>query len=288
MDYLLLACSILCATLNSVFLHFRKGKDSLASAFLFNFFCALVWIIILLPLCGVPTLNAQTLFYGGVYGLASAMFLFFKMQAMSNGPVAITTLIGNCSLVLSTAAGVLLWREKVAPLQVAGVLLLLVALALCAYQKGTGGGTTAKWRFYSFGFFVLAGAVGIILKLISNAQPNALNCVVFISAVFMAVFHFLAYLFCKAKTGAVLHFTKVDYLLAALCGTVGCTYNRLNAFLAGRIESIIFYPLFNGATILLSLLFGFLLFREKITKKQAVGFAVGLAALLLAGNVIRL
>ena len=98
----------------------------------------------------------------------------------------------------------------------------------------------------------------------------------------------MAYLFCKAKTGAVLHFTKVDYLLAALCGTGGCTYNRLNAVLAGRMESIIVYPLFNGATILLSLLFGFLLFREKITKKQAVGFAVGLAALLLAGNVIRL
>ena len=42
------------------------------------------------------------------------------------------------------------------------------------------------------------------------------------------------------------------------------------------------------AVILFSALFGCLLFGERFTKRQTVGFAVGLVALLLAGNFLNI
>ena len=72
------------------------------------------------------------------------------------------------------------------------------------------------------------------------------------------------------------------YILGS--GLFGCVYNRLNIFLAGRLPSVVFYPTFNGAVILLSTLCGLLLFRERLRARQTIGMIAGIAALLLASG----
>ena len=72
------------------------------------------------------------------------------------------------------------------------------------------------------------------------------------------------------------------YILGS--GLFGCVYNRLNIFLAGWLPSVVFYPTFNGAVILLSTLCGLLLFRERLRARQTIGMIAGIAALLLASG----
>ena len=54
-------------------------------------------------------------------------------------------------------------------------------------------------------------------------------------------------------------------------------------YLSGVIPAVIFFPLVNGGSILLSALVGRLLFGEVCSKRQYLGFALGLAAILCIG-----
>lgn len=287
MEYTLLIGAVFLATTNNVLLHMKKSKG-LKSAFLFNFYVSIIWIIMLLVLLGrIPHFTPVTVFYGCLYGVFQGLFLFFKMQSMATGPISVTTLLGNCSLILSTALGIFLFSEKVNFLQIVGVLFLIVAMVLTT-KSSDNMVLTKKWGFYCSGFFIIAGSIGVIMKLFSKAAPNEVGSIILISAFVMAIVYFILYMVTSFKDKTPVAFGKTEYILAFCCGLVSCGYNRLNGYLAGVIDSIIFYPIFNGATILFSALFGCLLFGERFTKRQTVGFAVGLVALLLAGNFLNI
>lgn len=290
-NYLLLAVSILCACANNVFLHLRRDSKGILNAVKFNAFCSLVWVVLLTVLLGgVPVINTVTLFFGCIYGLAMVLFLFFKYQALSTGPVSITTFLGNCSLVISTAVGVIFWKESVTILQCIGVALLIAAFYLCAYSPDGSKGT-AKWKAYTIGFFVFAALSSIVLKCFPQEirfDTKLISSLLWVTAVVMTVAHFALFGAIKIKTGEKTAFTKKDYILAMVCGVVSCSYNRLNSTLTGVIDSIIFFPVFNGAIILISLITGCFIFKERLNRRQVIGFIIGVIALALAGKVIRI
>ena len=78
-----------------------------------------------------------------------------------------------------------------------------------------------------------------------------------------------------------IHRESIVYIAA--CGFVGSIYIRMNLWLAGVIPSVIFFPVSNGANVLLSTLCGQLLFKEKLNKVELIGVFVGLGAILLIG-----
>lgn len=111
MNYLLLFSSVSFAVFNSILLHKRSDK---VNSFFFNGICSAVWIVLLLTANkGTLHIDRNVVTYGIMYGIVQLMFLFFKLKAMSKGPVSVTTLIGNCSMILSAAVGVIMWHESV-------------------------------------------------------------------------------------------------------------------------------------------------------------------------------
>lgn len=276
------------ATFNNVLLHGYGNQKRMKSTFLFNFHVALVWVIMLVGLLGtIPVITIETVGYGVLYGVMQGLFLFFKMKAMGTGPVSITALFGNCSLIVSTLLGVMIWKESIHVMQILGVILLLVAMYLCS-QTTKGEKGTKQWIFYCVWFFIVAGTVGVVMKAFSKAVPEKVGSVILISSVVMAVMYLCIFLIFSVKDKEEVHFTKRDYGFIILCGLLSCGYNRLNSYLTGMLDSIIFYPIFNGATILGSVLGGGMMFKEKFTLRQIVGYLIGVIALALAGDVITL
>ena len=106
--YLLLFLSIVFASANSVVLH--KVKLDGSKIYKYNLIGTLVWCICLFVANGFTlTLNSDVILWGVVYGVTQALFILFKTQAMNTGSVSVTTLIGNCSLVVSVLACFILW-----------------------------------------------------------------------------------------------------------------------------------------------------------------------------------
>ena len=113
--YLLLALSIACAFFNNVTIKkfSNNGLDGLRGVLAFNSFASCVWIVILVAkgiVSGI-SFDSGAVGWGVLYGLVSAAFLLCKMQALSTGPVSLTSFIGCSSLLISTAFGVFVLRE---------------------------------------------------------------------------------------------------------------------------------------------------------------------------------
>jgi drug/metabolite transporter (DMT)-like permease len=71
-------------------------------------------------------------------------------------------------------------------------------------------------------------------------------------------------------------------LLVASCVGLffGCC-NLLNTSLAGMLDSAIFFPTLNIGTILLSMLLGVIVYKEKIGKREALVLMLGAASIIL-------
>ncbi len=287
----LLLCSVFCAAMNSLLLHkLPKGSNIQ----LFNALCALIWLIILFSFNGFNlTFSADIVVWGVIYGIIQELFMFFKAKAMGSGSVSITTLIGNCSLLLSTTVGAIVWNESVSAIQILGIALLISAFFLCTYSKSQSDKkASGKWLFYCVCFFVLAAAVGIIFKAFSKAQGNKhTGDMMIFAAIIMILFSLIKLYFTKIikqtdKDGTkenIFIFNKAFLSIAVISGILSCTYNRLNISLSGLFDSVIFYPCFNGGVILLSALLSIIFLREKLTLRQSAGLALGLISVVVIG-----
>lgn len=294
---MLLAFSVIFAASNNLLLHRfgNRGLDGARGLFLFNSLVSVVWAVLLCLygiISGTLGLYPEAMLWGIAYGTVTAMFLLCKMQAMSTGPVSLTSFIGCASLLVSTGFGVAVLNEGASAIQIIGVLTLIIALFLVISPKG--GKADRRWIVWCAAFFMCSAAVGIIFKLFGrSAQAGNVDTMMLTAAVWSAVlFAVGAVAASMSKRGKSVRadsrekFTfpreAVIYVLA--CGVVSCLYNRLNISLAGMLPSVVFFPVFNGSVILISTLAGVFAFREKLRGCQIAGISVGVIALILTSG----
>lgn len=281
--YYLLLLSVVAASLNSIALN--KAKINKNELFKFNLFGAIVWCVVLFALnAGKIHMTGEVLFWGVLYGLTQASFILFKTLAMRNGSVSVTTLIGNCSLLISIFVSTIVWKENVTIMDVVGLGLLLVAIALCTYKK-TEATYTAQWKYYVLLFFILAAMVGIVFKAFGkSAAPELADDMMFIAAAVMLVCYFICSIFTDAFNPKTEKSPQGKFIFfALLCGLLSCLYNRLNIFLAGNMAAIIFFPAFNGSVVLLSAFLSVWICKEKLSAKQKIGILLGACAICIIG-----
>jgi uncharacterized membrane protein len=284
---ILLLFSIFAASLNSAVLHKAELSEK-GAIYKFNLFGALVWCVCLfIANNGRLHFDANTLLWGSIYGITQALFILFKTAAMNSGPVSITTLIGNCSLVVSVVACFILWNEPISLADLIGLILLLVGLSLTTYKKATRT-FTKKWAVFSLLFLVLGAGVGITFKAFSKSGGTAYTSDMMIVAAFVML---ISYTMICLFTGAFAHIPKqhvkrekcLFIILALASGVLSCLYNRLNIYLSGALDGVIFFPSFNGGVVVLSTVVSMIIFKEKLSVKQLLGLLLGISGICIIG-----
>lgn len=280
--YLLLLFSITAAALNNAFLHKFSHSDNV---YRFNLHICTIWFCILFLLNhGHIQINKGILFWGILYGVVQILFFIFKTLAMSTGPVAVTTLIGNCSMLLSITASILIWKEHIHFGHVIGILILLFSIFLCTDL--TPGMITSKyWRIYCILFFILCGSIGIIFKLFSTSvfHDNRLDMMI-ISTITMILLLCIIF-FCSKQAQRVsssrqnISFSYI--VLTFACGTLSCSYNLCNLYLSAVLPGNTFFPCFNGGVIILAALFSRFILHEHFTRRRFIGLILGTIAVFI-------
>ena len=76
----------------------------------------------------------------------------------------------------------------------------------------------------------------------------------------------------------------IKKLIVPLClGVCVGLLNFLNLNLSGKLPSVILFPVYNVGSMLLSSLISALIYKDKPTKRQGIGFAIGIVAILIVG-----
>ena len=227
---------------------------------------------------------------GVVFGLVTALCAIFSLKALECGPLSYTNIIGSCAMVIPALSGMVLYGEVISPAQWAGIVLMLVSFVCAVDRKNGESGASVKWMLYCLGAFLFSGTVGVLQKVHQTSQyKDELGIFLVIAFIVSAVFSFVLMMYYRGKGQklTVVSAPKMKkFIVVSLISGVGVALcNQINMFLAGVMEAIIFYPVVNGASMILTAAAGLILWKERFSKKQWFGMIMGAIAIFLLCNI---
>ena len=286
----------------------EKAPKTHFYTFIFNGAAAAVVVLTLLCMGGFGEASAFTILLGFAFGFTNALQAVTRMMALNAGPLSYTSVIISFSTVISALSGIMFFDESIGWPQIVGIILMLFSFYFAVQTTGEEKKANLRWLILSLISFAGCGAIGIMQKVHQNTDyKTEINAFLIISFITMAVTCFICALVlymkatpkerapestiyaahsCNAPTFKapsrefIIFFTWT----VITCGICTALNNKFNLYLSGVIDSAVFFPLVNGGHLVLSTLAALVIFKEKLSKTQWVGVAIGIASVIFLCN----
>lgn len=287
MNIFLLIISICMGTGRSVFSKKMSSGTHKEKKFYVNqalFFVAAAAILLLFDLRAFEKITSFTVWYGVVYGILVFFAQWCYTVALSRGTTSICAMIYSMAFIISSIAGVLFWNEPFGILTALGLVLAVSAVATSTFSGDKTKKSGKGFLIPNLIAMLCGGFTGILQK---NHQASAdkenLQAFLIIAFLFAAVLAF-SFAFVYGKRIEKEKREQFVWTKASLCSVCagGCfgMASMLNTLLAGRLPSTLIFPVYNVGLMMMCLLFGIIIFKEKPNKGQLLSFCLGIATIL--------
>ena len=142
-----------------------------------------------------------------------------------------------------------------------GIAMMIVSIVCAVDSSNKGSGMSFRWLILCMGAFLTNGLVGLMQKIHQSSDFKAeLSTFLIIAFLFSAVYS-LVFAFIGCKKGQKITVTQSGrvrklILFSVICGAGIAFCNHINMYLAGVMAAIVFYPVVNGASMLLNTIAG--------------------------------
>lgn len=266
----------------------KTNTDITRLMFFSNIVSIITFIILAIFIGGLHLPSLYTVVMGVLFGMILVGFSVTNYRALAIGPFAYTSLFSSCGMLLSVVFGVAWFRESVDVFQIIGVALVLIMFYFNANPKKNES-ISARWLILAIVVFTLNGSFGIMQKLFQRYTPDPepqMAEFLIIAFLFSAIFSFLSVIKEEKTFEKAFEFDKRILIVAVVSGIGAAVNHRINLYLSGAMPSIIFFPIVNGACLVLRTIISATIFREKYNAKQYVGLGLGVAAILLLSGIM--
>ncbi len=219
----------------------------------------------------------QLLPYSVSFAFFYVMAWFSCVYAMRAGSMALTTLANSFSLVIPTAYGIIFLKDEIRPTGVAGIVLLLLSIFLIN-TKGGNIKITPKWILFMTLSFIGNGMCSTVQKLQQLSFGGGCKYEFMIIALLIPS---LVFLIPVLISGVRVKDLKACVGYGVTAGLSNGVLNLLVMTLTGMLPSAILYPSLSAVGITFSFIISVLVYKERLRKKQAVGYAVGIMSVIL-------
>lgn len=259
----------------------KKKAPSKSELLLYNALCsAVTCIALIIAGKGIGQIAMYPFLLSIVYAAALVTSYQTLILAMREGPMSYTVLISTCGMIIPTLFGTFAYHEVVSVLQVIGFILMPIGFYFGANPKKSEK-VTVKWAKYVFTCFFSNGMQGVLQKVLIRSDYSQQNGMFLASAFFIAtVILCIIYLLQKEKTKEGKNFPK-KYATSVIVGALDAFQHKVNIVLSGVLPSIICYPVINGGGIAGATIVSVVLFKEKMDKKQKIGFVICVLSIIL-------
>ena len=293
--YLLLILSTLMATGKAIFCKAigkegstKKGKALLNfKAFVVAFSFSLLFII--KDIGRLLEISAFSFILSIFFGLSVAFTQIFQSKALEQGPASTVTLIYACGFLIPIFYGLFFWDESVSVFQWLGIALLLFSLTLCLLKKEKYR-KSSSWIPFAVAAMLGSGTSAIFQKTHQYSDfSSEISFYLVFCLFFSSVFTGVAYLVTKEEKNAKKEVVDKkrasfkSFIIPACLGICVGLLNFLNLILSGNLPSVILFPIYNVGSMLLVILLSAIIYKDKMTALQKVGFFLGIAAILIIG-----
>ncbi|MBQ8320432.1 MAG: EamA family transporter [Clostridia bacterium] len=288
MPYVYLILSVFCMSTSSIFAAFynqktvdKKDASPLYSLIVLCTVCLGWWILFLADgFVFEPGVLLYSLGFGACYAICN----FCTILALKSGPVAITSLFLQFSLILVTLWGFIFWNAQVTPLVIVGLLLVITSIFLCLYkgkEQKEQKGFSWKWLFFAVMTCVLNAGCTIIQRsqqaVYDGAHGNMLMAFAMILGLALGLFNYLRSNKSDSKT-----IVKSSWYFPVLKGAFNVLLNVCVMRLAtSSLSSSMIYPVLAVGGLSITTLFSVLVFKERLKWWQWIGILVGAVAVAL-------
>ncbi len=284
LPYFILAAATLTSTVQSIFKK-KFNECCNGSAYFFSAmtsFCAMLFFI---SVNRDPYYSAELLLPSAAFAISYAAATVFSVLAILHGPLAKTSLILSCSLLIPSFYGIIVLHDPVAPTLLPGIAVLIAALVCVNHLKKTDENNkkiTFKWLLFVTLSFVGNGMCSTVQKAKQQVYGNEGNNMFMIVALAMVVSILVcAALGFKNQRAVIKDTMKRGWCLALLCGAANGLTNYFVIYLNPRIPASVLFPVISGGGLVLIFLWSVLVKREKFTPVQYVGYALGVVSIIL-------
>ena len=238
---------------------------------------------------GTLYIPVSGLLCAAIFGCFFSICVFTNLKALEDGPLSLTTLIVNFSLVFPLIYSFCFLSEPITPLRVAGIVMLVICMLLFTNPKVTGEKKiSVKWILLAVTSMLCNGLLSVISKIYAMASDNAYAsqylayCYLFATVTSLVLFAVLRAK--QPKTERIqpkAFFTPVMIALIVLIGLANFGLNLMVVLLATMMDGAIVYPAVQGGGPMIAVLGSRIFFGEQISWNKWTAILLGVAAIVM-------
>lgn len=241
--------------------------------------CVAAVVVFLITSGGKMQFSAEFLPYSLLFAVSYSVTVVTGMLAIMAGPLSLTCLVTSFSLIIPTLYGILVLQEPVSTNLFIGLGLLAVALVLINLEEKGEKKITLKWAVYVLLAFVGNGMCSTVQKVQQIACGGQYKSEFMIVALCISILSIgLVALFTEKKSA--LPNLKTGFWLYTICGLANGGANFLVIFLSSRMAASVMFPVISAGGIVLTFLISLFFYKEKLSKWQILGSALGLVSVI--------
>lgn len=222
-----------------------------------------------------------TLLLALVYGAMLLCAQWFYTIALSKGKTAICATLYSFGFLIPTLSGTIFWSEKISVFGYLGILTVIPVLIISGTGKSKSNKDVSAKSYIPPIIIALicSGGLGIVQKIHQKSSyASQLKLFIFFAFAFCFFVSLMFFLLLKKGESKI---QPKNLTSCAIVGIVFATCNILNTYLAGKIDSSIFFPALNIGGILFSSILGLIIYKEKLTKKDVSVLLLSVLAIIL-------
>lgn len=249
------------------------------SIYSFNLMIVIAAMLFFIPQVGGEfNINGELMLYSFCFAATYFCALFFAIRAIKEGSLSLTSLFTSYSLIIPTMYGALFMNEKIGVWKIVGFVLLLISLYFVANVK-KGEKVSKKWLAYAALAFLGNGLCSTVQRIyqIKSSGENKAEFMIF--ALLMIALSMLILIMITEKRISMPKI-KNGGIFAVACGLANGAVNLLTMVMA-KYPATIVYPTISAGGIVLTFLLSMLIFKEKLSRNQYIGFVTGIVAVVV-------
>lgn len=216
----------------------------------------------------------MALFQGVFSGFLYLASLYLMERNMFHNGIVLTSAFSKLGVLVPTLMAIILFRERPELLQLLGMAVALVAIAVIYFEKGAFAQGSRKGLLLAT---LLVSGMTDAMANIYDKTGSALFKNQYLFFTFLAAGIFALFLNGKNK-GRI---SKAEIGFGILVGVPNYFSARFLLLALGSVPAVVTYPVYSVATIVAITLAGVLLFREQVSNKKKFALLLVIVALVL-------
>jgi len=237
------------------------------------------------------------LFSFGIVAILAVIYFtanIFSIIILSRGSIAIYSLFNLLgALMLPFIAGVFFWNEQLTLLKIIGMVFLIISLFIPAFEKNNSAKNTKIFYILCIGIFILTGFANILIKYHQTspqahieAQSFQILCDTIICVVNTILYFIMRRINGKFPLATLqkpgeksFHLINVSILI--IYALIGSGSYIIQLWVAETLDATLLFPLITGGSIIFTVIFGWIFFKEKPGKFMVIGTVIACIATAL-------